>query len=143
MLGFAFFQDRRGIGSSLVAVVKAAFAPKLLLLFGLALLYSFGVVYAAWLGGLWHLPALKETVYWFIGTGVALVALAISPGASTRQLLRRVLRRILAATVVIEFVANLYAFPLSVELPLTFVLLVFVMLQAYGPDESDTPRARA
>ena len=50
--------------------------PKLLLLFGSALLYSAAVVNEANELGLWHTTALKATIYSFLGRRAAL-----GPGA--------------------------------------------------------------
>jgi hypothetical protein len=143
ILGYALSKDPRGIGGSFLGVLRAVLAPKLVLVFGAALAYSGGLVFAAASLGLWHTGALKRTVYWFVGTGIVLVGQAVIADHGAPSLLRRVLGRVLAITVLIEFIANLYAFPLGVELPLTFLLIVFVMLQAYAPhDQNVTPAAR-
>ena len=123
--------------------MRAALSRKLLLVFGSVLAYSGGLVFAAGRLGLWHVGALKETVYWFVGTAIVLVGQAVMIERGAPSLLRRVLVRVLAITALAEFVANLYAFPLGVELPLTLLLIVFVMLQAYAPyDQNATPVTR-
>ena len=68
ILGFVLYKDFRGITGSLLGVLRALVHPKLLLLFGSALLYSAALVYAASALGLWHMTALKATVYWFLGS---------------------------------------------------------------------------
>ena len=50
---------------------------KLALPFLLLAMYSAGVAYAAAVGGAWHPSATKQAVYWFVGTGVVLVARSI------------------------------------------------------------------
>jgi hypothetical protein len=111
--------------------------------FGSAFTYSAGLVFAAARLGLWHVGALKETVYWFGGTAIVLVGQAVMIEQGAPSLLRRVLVRVLAITALAEFAANLYAFPLGVELPLTFLLIVFVMSQVYAPyDQNATPATR-
>jgi hypothetical protein len=144
ILVYAVSKDTRGIGGSFLGVVRAVLAPKLLMVFGSASLYSALLVYGAAVLDVWHSSALKETIYWFLGTGVALVGQAVVSGTKSESaLVRKVFRRVVTATVLVEFAANLYAFALPVELVLTAILLVFVMMQAYAPyDKNVTPVAR-
>jgi hypothetical protein len=143
LLAYVLRKDPRGIGGSLLGVVRALLTPRLLLPFGSALAYSAGLVFLAWWLGAWHTDALKVTIYWFFGTGVILLGQAITASPTDPQFARRVIHRIVSVTVLIEFAANLYAFPLGVELVLVFLASVFVMLQAYAPyDSSVTPQAR-
>jgi hypothetical protein len=143
IVGYALSKDPRGIGGSILGVVRAVLSPKLLLVFGSAIAYSAGLVFAAARLGLWHTGALKETIYWFVGTAIVLVGQAVMIERGAPSPLRRVLVRVLAITALAEFAANLYAFPLGVELPLTLLLIVFVMLQAYTPyDQNATPATR-
>jgi hypothetical protein len=140
ILAFVLYKDPKGIGGGFLGVLRALLHWKLLASFGSVLVYSATLVLAAQRLGIWHTATLKETIYWFFGTGVILVGQAISTGHVD---LRRVLRRVVAATVIIEFASNLYAFPLAVELVLVFVALVFVAMQAYAPhDEAVTPETR-
>jgi hypothetical protein len=86
-----------GLGSSFLGVLRALAAPKLLLLFGAAAVYSSALVFLGKEAGLWHPSATKATVYWFFGTAVILVgnATQVSPDdpAFVRKLLRGSLKR--------------------------------------------------
>ena len=85
-----FYKNFWGIGKSVIEVLRALLQPKLLLLFGSAFAYSAVIVYVAHEVQLWHEPALKVTIYWFIGTAVVLAGDAVSEGArDTRGYLRR------------------------------------------------------
>jgi hypothetical protein len=127
--GFLIYKDARGIGSALWKVVRAFCTTKLLLLFGSAALYSALVVLLAAKLGFWHTSALRETVYWFLGTAFILVGDATTASPDER-LLRTILRRALAFTIVIEFAVNLYVFPLIVEVVLVALIVLFVGMQA-------------
>jgi uncharacterized membrane protein len=134
VISFAVVKDPRGIGGSAYALLRAAVHPKLLLLFGSAALYSAGLVYAANEAHLWHSAALKETVYWFVGTGIVLVGTAVSQAAPTdARIVGQVVKRVFAATLLIEFIANLYALPLGFELVLVPLAFLFVAMRAIGP----------
>jgi hypothetical protein len=127
ILGYVFYKDPRGMASAFWDLGRAFLTPKLVLLFGAAAAYSAAVVFAAERIGAWHPSSLKETVYWVIGGGVVLVARAVdaTPGFAY---FREIVRKALALTVVVEFVANFYVFPLAIELPLVFLALVLMML---------------
>ncbi|MEJ7792031.1 MAG: hypothetical protein WKF65_08690 [Gaiellaceae bacterium] len=140
ILGFVFYKDFRGIGGSFLAVFRSLMSPKLLLLFGSALLYSAVVVYGASELGLWHTSALTATIYWFLGTGVVLAGEAVTDGARDgRVFLRRVLRRVVAVTIVVEFVVNVYALPFAFEVVGVFLLLSFVGVRVVAQRDSSTP----
>jgi hypothetical protein len=110
IVGHATCKDPRGIGSALWNLVRAFCTPKLVLLFGSAALYSVGVVLLASRLGLWHRTAFRETIYWFVGTGLILVGSATS-AAPDERLLRTILRGAVAFTIIIEFAVSFYAFP--------------------------------
>jgi hypothetical protein len=120
------------------SVVRAFLTPKLVVLFGSAALYAAGVVLAAERIGLWHTTALKETVYWFIGSGVVLVTKAVEATAS-RAYLRQVARKAIGLTIIIEFVANFYTLPLGYELVLVPLVVVLALGEVVA---SELPRAR-
>jgi len=100
-----------------VLVLRSFLSPKLL--FGIwipASVYATIVVYLAAAAGLWHASSTKESVYWFAGTALVLAggATQANEPAKFRQLFGRALK----VTIFIEFLVNLYVFPLVVELSL-------------------------
>lgn len=87
------------------------------------------------------MSSLKATIYWFVGTGVVLVGNAVTDTASRRALLARVARRVIAATILIEFIVNVYALPLAYELGLIPIALVLLGLRVVAQqDASLDPR---
>jgi hypothetical protein len=134
------YKDFRGIGGSFLSVLRSLMHPKLLLLFGSALLYSAAVVYAANELGLWHTTALKATIYSFFGTAIVLTGEAVTDGVrNDRAFLRNVLRRVVAVTVLVEFVVNVYSLPFALELVGVLVVLLFVGMQVVSQHDSSTP----
>jgi len=115
---------------------------KLLLPFVLVASYCAGVVIAAQAVGLWHTTAIKETVYWFFGTGVLLVGRAIE-SASNPRWARTILRPALRLTLVVEFLVNLYVFPFGVEMALVPFVVVIVLVEAVAAlDPAHAPAQR-
>lgn len=130
ILSYVIFKDPRGIGGAFLGVLRALLAPKLLFLYGSAILYSGLVVHGAKQAGLWHTSATKATVYWFVGTAVVLVGYAITrTPASGGDFLRMVFKRVLGVTILIEFVVNVYALPLAYELVLVSILVILTGMQ--------------
>ncbi len=119
----------RSIGGSIVRVLRPMFAPKLSLLWALAATYSAGLVLAAYAAGLWHTSAIKETVYWFVGTAAVLTGGAIRTRNFDRDYAKRLARKALRVTIVVEFLVNLYVMPLAAELVFVPLVAMFVMMQ--------------
>jgi hypothetical protein len=142
IVGYATYKDPRGIGAAFLNVLRAALHPKVLLLLGSALVYAAAVVFAAKEAGLWHTTALKTTIYWFVGTAVVLMYDAVTRASRLDgDFTRRVFKRVLSVTILIEFAVNLYAFPLAVELIGVGIALTFAMLQVIvAHDPSADPR---
>ena len=130
ILAFVLWKDARGIAGALWGVLRSLAQPKLLGLFAATLTYAALLVYAAWRLDVWHAPALKETVYWFLGTAVVLVGGAITTGVGNPQaFVRDVFRRVVAVTVIVEFIANVYALPLAFEIVGVFLVIAFSGMQ--------------
>jgi hypothetical protein len=132
LVGLAVWRSDGGLGSSLLAVGRAFFAPKLLLLFGTAAAYCVGLVFLAEQFGLWHSTAVKETIYWFIGTGFVLVGDATQHSPTNPRYRRKLLGHIVRLTIVIDFVVNVYVFPFAVEFFLVPVVFSLVAMQVIG-----------
>jgi hypothetical protein len=113
-------------------MIRAFFVGKLMLAFGLAALYSAGIVLLADRIGLWHTTALKETIYWFLGGGVVLVGKAIeaTPGW---DYFRDILHKALSLTIFVAFIVNFYVLPLGYEMVLVLFVLVFTVGRAAAP----------
>jgi hypothetical protein len=124
-----------GFASSLVGVLRAVADPKLMLLFGSAAIYGAILVLAASEASLWHTTATKETVYWFFGGGVVLVGKAVVAATSDPGFLKKLLKQALRVTIVVEFLVNLYVFPLAVELLLVPFVFLFVMLEVVAASD--------
>jgi hypothetical protein len=141
ILGFAVYKSPRDIGRSVLGVLRALFGFKLLLVFGSAALYSAALIFGAETLGIWHTTAIKETVYWFVGTGVILVGNAIS-WAEKPLLLRMLLKQGLKLTIIVEFLVNLYVLPLAAELVLIPIALMFAGIEAIASNDPSLASAR-
>jgi hypothetical protein len=131
-----------GLASSFLGVLRAFATPKLLLLFGSAALYSAALVFLGKEAGAWHTSATKATVYWFFATGVILVGNATQVSPDDPAFFRKLLRGSLKLTILVEFLVNLYVFPLVVELLLVPLILLFIGMQVLAEYEPTTAPVR-
>lgn len=142
ILAFVVYKSEGGILGSSWSAIRAMFAHKLLILFGSAVAYCAAVVFVAERVGLWHRTALKETVYAVLICFV-LAGRAVEERPGDPRYIRKLLGRALRTTIVIEFVINLYVFPLVVELILFPVLLTLLVTQdadKYDPSTRNAAR---
>lgn len=131
VIGLAYVcrKDFRTIRASALELLKSLLHVKLLLLLGSALVYVTTLIYVANSVGVWHLSALKATIYWYVGTAVVLLGRAVTEGARGNAFLRGALRMIVVWTLVIEFVVNVYALPLAIELVGVFTVLALTLVK--------------
>ncbi len=140
---FAFAALKSGdLGSSFLGVLRVLCSSKLLLLFGSAALYSAALVVLGRELGLWHTSAIKATIYWFFGTGVILAGNATQVSPEDPAFVRKLLRGALRLTILVEFLVNLYVFPLVVELLLVPLILLFIGMQVVAEYEADKAPVR-
>lgn len=125
----------RSIAGSILRSLGTLFTPKLSLVWAAAAAYAAGLVLAAAVIGLWHTTAIKETLYWFLGTAVVLTGSALTTPSFDRTYAKRVAHKALRLTIIIEFLVNLYVMPLAAELVLVPLVAMFVMMQIVA--ESD------
>jgi hypothetical protein len=124
-----------------VLVIRSFLSPKLLLGIWIpASIYATIVVYLAAAAGLWHTSSTKETVYWFAGTALVLAGGATQANDSVK--FRKLFRRVLKVTIFIEFLVNLFVFPLAVELMLIPLLVLFGGMQAVAEGDPKLAPAR-
>jgi len=130
-VAIAWLLAYRGSRNSAWGVIATAASPKLSLPLGVMAAYAGGVVVALWTVGAWTWDLFSATVFWFFGTvfwffGTALVLfVSLERASRDPHFLRRTALRVLSLTVFVQFVVNLYAMNLVVELLLvpTSVLL--------------------
>jgi hypothetical protein len=114
---------------------KAMLAPKLLLMWATAACYCAAIVLGAERAGMWHTTAIKETIYWFLGTAAVLAGNATTTHTFDRAFIKRLARKAIRFTIIIEFLINLYVMPLLAELFLVPVVALFVAMQALAEND--------
>ena len=121
---------------SLKGVVKAAFAPTLVVSYISLIIYVSVIVVLLWECGYWDISLLKDTIMWLLFT-----ALGVFFGLSNvrdSSYFWKLFKSGFAATVFIEFFVNLYSFSLLVELVLLPFIVFLTILSVYSEYSSKT-----
>jgi hypothetical protein len=118
----------KGIRTSLVGVVKALFANKIIL--SLLAFFSHTAFYVLILTilGLWDIALLKDTVFWALGFGF--VALVNINKVNSKAYFKETFKDAVKGTILIEFIANFFTFSLLAELIILPIVVIAAMMQA-------------
>jgi hypothetical protein len=136
-LAFAFFN--RGVREASRGLIRALLQQKILLVVGLALIYMTGVVVVLSAVGVWTIDLLKDTILWFLFSGLAM-AFALDRWSQDENVFRKIVVDSAKIVVIIEFVTSTYTLALPAELVLVPILAVLAAMDAvastdekYGP----------
>ena len=125
---------RRELRTSLGRLVRSALAWKLSVPAALLGSYTSLVCYALWRLGFWEAAMLKDTILWFVASGLAL---AYSfDRSSERGWFRSAIASQLGVIVLIEYLATAYTFSLPAELALQPALVAVGLLHAVSETDS-------
>jgi len=128
----------RGGRRGLFDVLKAAFAPKLCILWSVYVAAVGGAEYGLLSVGLRYDGSIKDAVVWGLIAGLP-IYVKFDKAAKEPGLLSRALLDALRVTALVEFFVNLYVFPLWVEIPVQLVLLFIGLLAAFANAQRSTP----
>ena len=125
--GWALSQS--SVRSAAASLLRAALRWKLVGIAAILAAYTTGIVLFLQVIGFWTSGLLKDTVLWFIFTGVATGFSAISLN-NAESIAGRIVRDSVSVIILLEFLSNTYTFSLPVELVLIPVLFIIVALDA-------------
>jgi hypothetical protein len=130
------------IGGSIFSAVRALFAWKLTILWVAAATYTAAIICAAYELGLWHTTAIKETIYWFCCTGMVLVGSATTEESFDATYAKRLARKAIRFTLVLEFLVGVYVLPLVAELVLVPLIALLIGMQVVSENNPDLASAK-
>lgn len=115
---------RGGFRQSARSLIATAASPTLSVPLALMVAYVGGIVVALWAASAWTWDLFSETLFWFFGTALVLFV-SLERANRDPRFFRHTVVRVLSLTVFVQFVVNLYAMNLLVEVLLvpTSVLL--------------------
>jgi hypothetical protein len=128
------------IKKSMGEVVKAFLAKRLMVVYGLLLVYLFVVVLFLIDLGLWENHQLKNTIVWFATVGVFSL-FQINKIKKDRNFFKRTILDNLTLIAVIQFFVGKYTFHLVTELILLPVLLFITTLTVFSERDEEYSKA--
>ena len=108
--------------------MKIFLSPKIILPFALLFTYSFLIVFFLRELHIWSLSNLKETIYWFIFSGI-IIAFRSVVDETTEKPITKIIKELVAFTIILEFIVNTYVFKLLLEL--FFVPMMAILTAVY------------
>lgn len=124
----AYCLVNKKLRSSIWDIAKLVFASKLTLAFAAMAGYITALVVILKNFGLWDISLLKDTLFWFFGTGVVLFMNAYKASGDPSQIKKMFLGSF-TLIVILEFIANLYSFHFLIEFLLVPVLVMITGMQ--------------
>lgn len=129
MIFLVWALSKRTIRSSFLAVLKALFAKKIILLTISMFVYILLMVLAFEKVGFWDASAMKDTILWVFG--VAFIMLVNSNRVvNAEHYFRKTISDSIRLVLVLEFLVNLYSFNLVSELVIVPIVSLVVMMNA-------------
>jgi len=116
--------------SAIADVIKATFKLQIIIPLLLSFIPSALVVTVLAYLKLWDLSVLKETIYWVLGTGLAMFG-SFTKVDTIKNLYKHTAKAALALVVILQFLVNFYTFPLWAELILWPIIAITVILAEF------------
>jgi len=116
-------------------LARAFLRVKILIPFLLMALWAWGATYLLRLMHLWGLSLLKDTLMWFVGVGLVMFV-NLNKAQDDDRHFRKTLVDNLKLIVVLEFLVNLYTFPLWLELVLVPIVTVVFVTKAFADTDA-------
>lgn len=138
LLFLLFCLSKKEVRSGLLDLIKAFFAPKLVIWYISVILYISGLLYFLKAIYIWDLKYSFLTVIW-VFTAVPILLKDFSK-ASEEGFFTKVIKDSIKGIVVIEFIANMYVFPLLAELFIVFFVTLMTCVSTFASmDEENAP----
>lgn len=133
--------SRDGVRQSLGGLFASALHPKIVAPVLVLASYVAAVVWGLSAIGLWEVQLLKDTVVWFLFSGLVFAFSGVTTGSKQKPF-RQVVREQISLLIPLEFLINAYTFSLPVELVLIPVLVFMAMVDVVSKYKGDFDRAR-
>jgi hypothetical protein len=127
---------------SLIKVLRSFVIKKLMVVYGLLLIYIIAVVYFLNDVGLWEDHQVKNALVWFFSVGIFSL-FQINNIKKDQKFFKRAVLDNLKLTALIQFFVGIYTFHIAIELILWPILLVLAALLAFSEREKKHARVTA
>lgn len=121
---------QKNIRQSIVSVIKAFMAWKILISIFVLLLYIALIAYGLFKIGLWDKTMIKDTVYWTFGVGF-IIMMNFDKALKEEYYFKNLVKENFKVLIIIEFIVGLYVFGIITEFILMLFVILFSMLLGY------------
>lgn len=121
---------QKNIRQSIVSVIKAFMAWKILISIFVLLLYIALIAYGLFKIGLWDKSMIKDTVYWTFGVGF-IIMMNFDKALKEEHYFKNLVKENFKVLIIIEFIVGLYVFGIITEFILIPFVILFSMLLGY------------
>lgn len=119
LVALVFVLQKGGVGRSLFGVLAAFFHPKVFASVILMILYITAVAMALSSIGIWSTALLKDTIMWFIISGIALM-IRFSTAYDADNVFQQLFVDSIKVVIFLEFVVNTYSVTAFFAAPFSF-----------------------
>jgi hypothetical protein len=130
-IGLIFTLRKKEVRKSIWNFIKAFFEWKILVSIFLMSIYIGLVTFILSKVDLWDPTLLKDTVYWFVSGAIVLYVNVFSDVEKDGYFKRLIVTN-LGAIIIVEFVLNLYAFNLLIELISMFIIFWVSLMKGFS-----------
>lgn len=121
---------QKNIRQSIVSVIKAFMAWKILVSIFVLLLYIALIALGLFKIGLWDKSMIKDTVYWTFGVGF-IIMMNFDKALKEEHYFKNLVKENFKVLIIIEFIVGLYVFGIITEFILMPFVILFSMLLGY------------
>ncbi|WP_288070326.1 hypothetical protein V7O61_06220 [Methanolobus sp. WCC1] len=130
-LFFAYLVSQKNLRQHIHLIIKNALKTKLLLYFLSYLVFIVSIIIILYNFNFWEVTYLKDTIIWFIFSGLPLGAFVIT-NKIDNGFWKKLLIENLKLIVIVEFIINSFVFPLIIELFLLPFIVIVVVFNTYA-----------
>lgn len=127
---------QKKIRHSIVSVIKAFLAWKILVSVLALLIYVVLIVFGLFKIGLWDKSLIKDTVYWIFGVGL-IIMMHFDNALKEKHFFINIIKVNFKILVIIEFIVGLYVFSMITEFILMPFVILFSILLGYTEDDTE------
>ncbi|MGD9488108.1 MAG: hypothetical protein AB7W47_08800 [Calditrichaceae bacterium] len=121
---------QKNIRQSIVSVIKAFMAWKILVSIFVLLLYIALIAFGLFKIGLWDKSMIKDTVYWTFGVGF-IIMMNFDKALKEEHYFKNLVKENFKVLIIIEFIVGIYVFGIITEFILMPFVILFSMLLGY------------
>lgn len=132
LIAFSIFAlSKTEIRASLKSLIKIILSKQILLTLMISSVYVFIILYMLAFFGLWDTSLIKASLLWYFGSYFMLLV-GYDNAIKEKHYLRNLIKKAFTLTILIEYLVNVYVFPLLLEFFLLPVITFLYLISAYS-----------